>query len=242
MVLLQLDKEGYICELFDTIAPYYDLMNKIMTWGLLNSWQKQFLQQTDLQKGNKVLDLCTGTGNLAYLLAEKVGLEGEVIGIDFSSKMLQRAERKKQKRKIPVQFIKGNVLTLPLPAEYFDCVTMGFALRNVDDIKGALKEMKRVLKSGGKLVLMEISEPNHYLIRKFFSLYFYHFIPCLGRLGDKGRKIRGYYPAYTWLAQSVRTFPSPEKITSLLKEEELTHVFLKPLSAGMVNLYGGRKA
>ncbi len=236
-------KEEYVKNLFNSIAPFYDRMNMIMTWGLLKSWQRFVMSQTSLRPGDKALDVCTGTGELAFLMAEKVTPEGEVIGLDLSTEMLNIAREKLKNNfsSARITFIEGNALTLPFPPETFDCITTGFALRNVSDIPLAVKEMTRVCKKGGRVICLEISQPTTPLFRQGFRLYFFHFIPLLGRLVDKGQKIFGRLPAYTWLPESLKKFPDRDTLAQIFREAGLREVKYYPLSGGVVTVHVGVK-
>lgn len=238
-------KEEYIKGVFNEIAPRYDVMNRVMTGGLVKSWRRFALEQGVLAPGDKVLDVGTGTGDLAFLLAERVGPAGAVIGLDISEKMLNIAREKLHRKRekdsnLPqVSFVTGDALNLPFPGDYFDCVTTGFTLRNVSDIILAVREMVRVVKPGGRVVCLEISEPVQPLLRAGFKIYFYRVIPLLGRLVDRGRRISGRAPAYTWLAQSLREFPQGEELASIFREAGLEQVRYFLLSGGLVTVYTG---
>ncbi|QNB46242.1 demethylmenaquinone methyltransferase [Thermanaerosceptrum fracticalcis] len=236
-------KEEYVKNLFNSIAPFYDRMNMIMTWGLLKSWQRFVLNLTNLRPGDKALDVCTGTGELAFQMAEKVGPTGEVMGLDLSEEMLSIAREKlvKQYPQRKVIFMEGNALSLPFPAGEFACVTTGFAMRNVVDIPLAVREMTRVCKKGGRVICLEISQPTIPLFRQGFSLYFFHFIPLLGRLVDKGQRIFGRLPAYTWLPESLKKFPDRETLAQIFREAGLREVKYYPLSGGVVTVHVGVK-
>ena len=240
-------KEEYIKGIFNEIAPRYDMMNRVMTGGLVKKWRRIALELSDLRPGDKALDVGTGTGELAFLLADRAGPAGEVAGVDISEKMLNIAreklhlKREKAGVRPQVSFITGDALNLPFPDDCFDCVMTGFALRNMSDIILAIREMVRVVKTGGRVVCLEISEPFNPLLRAGFKIYFYHFIPLLGRLVDRGRRISGRAPAYTWLAQSLREFPQGEELAALFREAGLEKVRYFPLSGGVVTVYAGVK-
>ena len=158
-----IDKDKYVRNIFNTIARKYDLMNLIMTWGMLPGWQKFLLKKTLLTKGKKALDVCCGTGELAMQMAELVGPEGQVWGLDFAQNMLNIAQEKvKNSEQKNITFVEGDALQLPFPNDNFDTVTNGFALRNVLDISQAIKEMTRVVKPGGTVVCIEVSRPHNF--------------------------------------------------------------------------------
>ena len=251
-------KREYVHDIFERIAPYYDRMNLLMSWGLLKRWQRAVLAEARLPAAARVLDVCTGTGELALMLAENARPDAEVIGLDMSEAMLEVARRKADKwgekgknkgknksnnkrnnKEAGISFVAGDALQLPFADESFDCVTMGFALRNVTDISRAVSEMCRVCKKGGRVVCLEISEPGNSLWRAGFCLYFYRLIPLFGRFIDNGRRMSGKIPAYTWLAQSLKGFPQAEEIRRVFNEAGLAGVCCNPLHGGIVSVYRG---
>lgn len=237
-------KEEYIKSIFQNIAPYYDVMNKIMTWGIVDRWRRLLLKRIPLRGEELVLDVCTGTGEIAFLLAEKLGMEGKVIGLDFSEEMLQCARRKAARLKHPeiVSFVRGDALKLPFPAETFDYVIMGFALRNITDILGAVKEMIRVCKKGGMIFCQDISCPENLLLKVGFNLYFTQFIPLLGRFVDKGEKLCNYLPAYRWLSVSLQDFPQGKEMIQHFVDAGLQEGNYFTMSGGIVTVYWGVKS
>ena len=182
--------------MFDRIAPVYDAMNRVMTAGLDRSWRRLTVQAV-VQPGDRVLDACCGTGDLA-LAAEREG--GIVTGLDFSPGMLERARRKSD----TVEWIEGDLLALPFADDSFDAATVGFGVRNVADLDAALGELRRVLRPGGRLAILEITQPRG-VLRPFFSLWFDRVVPLLGKVLPGGK-------AYTYLPASVRRFPGAEEL------------------------------
>lgn len=241
------DKEEYVRGVFRSIAPVYDTMNSIMTLGLVKKWRAFMHQQALPLPGKRILDVGTGTGESPFVLAEKIAPGGTVTGLDLSGDMLLVARKKleefmaRNKEDVKIQFIEGDALALPFPGESFDSVITGFTLRNVTDIPLAVQEMTRVCKKGGRVVCLEISEPVQPLIRAGFKLYFYHLIPCLGRLADRGQRIRGRSPAYTWLSQSLRKFPQGREMAAVFEAAGLKEVKCYPLTLGVVTVYTGTK-
>lgn len=239
-------KEEYVRELFNSIVPCYDAMNGLMSWGLVGKWRRFAVEQTRLLPGEKALDVGTGTGEMAFLLARRTGKDGAVTALDFSEAMLKAAGEKA--RSYPdriawgkISFVKGDAHTLPFAAETFDCVTSAFVLRNVANLSLAIRELVRVCKPGGRVVCLEISEPRHPLLRLGFDLYFYGCIPLLGGLIGRGKSIAGRWPAYSWLACSLKSFPAGRELCALLRECGLGGVTSFPLSYGVVTVYAGVK-
>lgn len=233
-------KKEYVQSVFESIAPVYDRMNQLLSWGLLKSWRRLAVAEAAAPYGGRVLDVCTGTAGLLLLLAEQVGAIGEAVGLDSSEKMLEIARRKLQSPPANTALILGDALDLPFAAGSFDCVTMGFALRNVTDLQRALSEMCRVCRKGGRVVCLEISEPVGAIWRAGFRLYFYHLVPLFGGLlVERDAAISQGAPAYTWLAQSLKGFPQGREMTRLLEEAGLAQVRHYPLSGGVVSIYRG---
>ena len=188
--------------MFDRIAPVYDVMNRVMTAGLDRRWRRLSVEAV-VQPGSRVLDACCGTGDLA-IAAEREG--GIVTGLDFSGEMLVRARRKSG----TIEWVQGDVLALPFADAGFDAATVGFGVRNVADLRAGLLELRRVLCPGGRLAILEITQPRGPL-KPFFSLWFDRFVPLLGRVLPGGK-------AYTYLPASVRRFPGAEDLAALIDE------------------------
>lgn len=245
------DKPGYVRTLFDSIAEEYDRMNWVMTGGLLAFWHRAFAKATRLSPGESALDVCSGTGDLAFIMAERVGPGGEVVGLDFSEKMLAiakaRSERAKEAR-AAIEWVQGDALDLPFSSGGdglgFHCVTMGFALRNVADIEKSLREMARVARTGGRVVCLEVSRPENAVLRFGFNLYFFNVVPFLGRIAEKqlpkGEALDQLRP-YTYLPYSLEHLPPPREILEMMRSAGLTDCIRKPLTGGVVSLYIGVK-
>lgn len=218
-------------------------MNFVMTWGMLPRWQKFMLKKAELKPGGTGLDVCCGTGELTFKMEKMVGPKGKVWGLDFSENMLGVAREKltSQGNK-NITFIHGDALKLPFQDNSFDAATNGFALRNVVDIAKAIREMARVVKPGGKVVCLEVSRPFNPLLRQGFNVYFFKVVPLIGRLVDKGKRIDGKYPAYTWLPESLKTFPNQEKLKAIFQEAGLKDVEYFGLGFGAVTVHVGIKA
>jgi demethylmenaquinone methyltransferase/2-methoxy-6-polyprenyl-1,4-benzoquinol methylase len=196
-----LEPEG-VRTMFDRIAPFYDVMNRVMTVGLDRRWRRLTVEAV-VQPGARVLDACCGTGDLA-IAAEREG--GIVTGLDFSSEMLVRARRKSD----TIEWVQGDLLALPYGDASFDAATVGFGVRNVADLGAGLRELRRVLRPGGRLAILEITQPRG-ILKPFFSLWFDRIVPLLGRVLPGGK-------AYTYLPASVRRFPGAEDLAVLIDE------------------------
>lgn len=207
--------------LFDRIAPVYDAMNRVMTAGLDQAWRRLAVEAV-VQPGDRVLDACCGTGDLA-VAAEREG--GVVTGLDFSGKMLERARRKSSS----IAWVQGDLLQLPFADDSFDAATVGFGVRNVADLGEALRELRRVLRPGGRLAILEITQPRG-VLRPFFGLWFERIVPLLGKVLPGGR-------AYTYLPASVRRFPGAEDLAGVLAAAGFTGVRFTLLGGTIVALH-----
>jgi demethylmenaquinone methyltransferase/2-methoxy-6-polyprenyl-1,4-benzoquinol methylase len=212
--------------MFDRIAPVYDLMNRVMTAGLDRRWRRETALAV-VHPGDRVLDACCGTGDLA-LAAARAG--GRVTGVDFSEPMLERARRKAPE----LDWVQGDLLALPFEDGSFDAATVGFGVRNVEDIPAALRELRRVLCRGGRLGVLEITRPRGFL-RHFYGIWFDRVVPLLGRVLPGGA-------AYTYLPASVRRFPGPDDLARALEEAGFADVRFRLFAGGIVALHVGNAA
>jgi demethylmenaquinone methyltransferase / 2-methoxy-6-polyprenyl-1,4-benzoquinol methylase len=207
--------------MFDRIAPVYDVMNRVMTAGLDRRWRKLTADAT-VRPGDRVLDACCGTGDLA-LAAQAAG--GKVTGLDFSERMLERARRKSSS----IEWIRGDLLALPFEDASFDAATVGFGIRNVADLERGLGELARVLRPGGRLGILEITQPRG-LLRPFYKLWFDGLVPLAGKLLPGGS-------AYTYLPASVRRFPGPNDLAGLMARTGFDDIRYRLLAGGIVALH-----
>lgn len=211
--------------MFDRIAPVYDAMNRLMSAGLDQRWRRMTADAV-VRPGDRVLDACCGTGDLA-LAAEKRA--GRVTGLDFSERMLERARRKSS----TVEWIRGDLLALPFDDASFDAATVGFGVRNVADLERGLGELARVLAPGGRLGILEITQPRG-LLRPFYKLWFDGLVPFAGKVLPGGA-------AYAYLPASVRRFPGPEELAGLLHRSGFDDVRYRLLAGGIVALHTGER-
>jgi demethylmenaquinone methyltransferase/2-methoxy-6-polyprenyl-1,4-benzoquinol methylase len=209
--------------MFDRIAPVYDAMNHTMTAGLDRRWRRATVESV-VRPGDRVLDVCCGTGDLA-IAASRAG--GRVTGLDFSPQMLERARRKAPE----LEWVQGDALALPFDDASFDAATVGFGVRNVDDLEAALRELRRVLRSGGLLAILEITTPTGWTAW-FYRLWFDRVVPLLGKILPGGS-------AYTYLPASVRRFPAPADLAALLERTGFANVQYRLFAGGIVALHTG---
>jgi demethylmenaquinone methyltransferase/2-methoxy-6-polyprenyl-1,4-benzoquinol methylase len=211
--------------MFDRIAPVYDVMNRVMTAGLDGRWRRETAAAV-VRPGDRVLDTCCGTGDLA-LACERAG--GRVIGLDFSERMLERARRKSS----AIEWVQGDALALPFEDDSFDAATVGFGVRNLEDLDRGLAELARVLRPGGRVGVLEITRPQG-LLEPFYNVWFGKIVPVLGKLLPGGS-------AYTYLPASVKRFPGPEDLSRFLHEAGFSDVRYRLFAGGIVALHTGVK-
>ena len=209
--------------MFDRIAPVYDVMNHVMTAGLDRRWRRITVEET-VRSGDRTLDACCGTGDLA-IAARAAG--ADVVGLDFSERMLERARRKSAH----VEWVRGDLLALPFSDGSFDAATVGFGVRNVADLERALAELRRVLRPGGRVAILEITQARG-LLRPFFSLWFDRIVPLLGKVLPGGS-------AYTYLPASVKRFPDAEALAELMRGHGFGAVEFRLLGGSIVALHTG---
>ena len=220
--------------MFDRIAGVYDLMNTAMTAGLHHRWRERAADRAEVGPGDRVLDVCCGTGDFAFELARRVEPGGEVVGCDFSEPMLDLARGKARERGSAVRFEWADALALSYEDASFDAVTVGFGVRNFADVDRGLAELSRVLRPGGRLVILEITQPTRPPLSTFYSLWFDRIVPRLGTLaGDRD--------AYTYLPESVKRFPSPEGLAARMDAAGLEGIRWTVLAGGIIAIHSGRR-
>jgi demethylmenaquinone methyltransferase/2-methoxy-6-polyprenyl-1,4-benzoquinol methylase len=224
---------GQVRSMFDRIAGVYDVMNTAMTAGLHHRWRERAADRAELEPGEVALDVCSGTGDLALALADRVGPHGRVVGSDFSEPMLDLAREKASERGVEqVRFEWADALALPYEEESFDAVTVGFGVRNLADLEHGILEMTRVLRPGGRLVILEITQPQRPPLSTFFALWFDRLVPMLGTLaGDR--------EAYAYLPESVKRFPPPEGLASVMARVGLERIRYTVLAGGIIAIHSG---
>lgn len=230
-------KEERVHDVFENIYENYDTMNSVISFQRHKSWRKDVMKRMDVTKGASALDVCCGTGDWSFALANEVGNAGNVIGLDFSKNMLSVAKDKLNSAElnIPLQFIHGNAMDLPYEDNTFDYVTIGFGLRNVPDYMTVLKEMHRVLKPGGKAVCLETSQPTLIGYRQLYYFYFRFIMPFLGRLLAKS------YEEYAWLHESAKDFPNKKELKKMFEEAGFKNIQVKSYTGGVAAMHLGIK-
>ncbi|HEX6507305.1 MAG TPA: bifunctional demethylmenaquinone methyltransferase/2-methoxy-6-polyprenyl-1,4-benzoquinol methylase UbiE [Chloroflexota bacterium] len=224
-------RSAYVAQMFGTIADRYDLMNWVMTMGQDQRWRRDAVEVAGIRPGDRVLDVATGTGDLALELATKAGPKGHVVGIDFAEPMLTHARRKAAGKALPLSFVPGDALNLPFSDASFSAVTCAFGLRNLDDRQRGIEEMTRVATPGGRVVVLELTPPTNPLARQYMD----HVIPLLGQLLARARD------AYTYLPESVGEFPDARTLGAMMQRAGLRSVTFRYLNFGTVALHWATK-
>ena len=217
---------GQVRSMFDRIAGFYDLMNSVMTAGLHHQWRSRAADLARVGPGDRVLDVATGTGDLAIELSRRVAPGGEVVGSDFSEGMLDRARVKDPS----IRWEWGDALQLPYEDDTFAAATVGFGARNFSDLEKGLSEMARVVKPGGRVVVLEITQPQRPPLSTFFSVWFDRIVPLMGRFDE----------AYTYLPNSVKRFPDGRALAGIMAGVGLTEVGWLLTAGGIIAIHHGR--
>jgi len=241
-------------EMFDRIAGVYDVLNTAMTGGLHHRWRARAADLARVGPGSRVLDVATGTGDLAIELARRVYPGGEVVGSDFAEAMLARARAKvaaPQRTRVQPRFEWGDALALPYEADSFDAATVGFGARNFADLQRGLEEMARVVRPGGRVVVLEITTPTQAPLSLFYKLWFDRLVPALGRLaGSTIARSRSREPsarvtiadAYAYLPSSVKRFPVPALLAAEMERASLCEIGYVLTAGGIVAIHAGTVA
>jgi demethylmenaquinone methyltransferase/2-methoxy-6-polyprenyl-1,4-benzoquinol methylase len=222
--------------MFDRVAGRYDAMNSVMTAGMHHRWRERAAERAALRPGDSALDVCCGTGDLALELARRVAPGGRVVGCDFSEPMLDLARDKAGEQGAEgVRFEWADALQLPYDDGRFDAVTVGFGVRNLADLDRGLREMARVLRPGGRLVILEITQPTRPPLSTFYSLWFDRIVPVLGVFA-------GDSDAYSYLPESVRSFPDPHRLAAKMDAAGLKDIRYTVLAGGIIAIHSGARA
>jgi demethylmenaquinone methyltransferase/2-methoxy-6-polyprenyl-1,4-benzoquinol methylase len=214
--------------MFDRIAGLYDAMNTLMTAGLHHRWRERAVALSGVGAGSRVIDVATGTGDLALALARAVGPEGEVLACDFSEEMLARARAKAP----ALCFDWADALALPYASDRFDAATVGFGARNFADLRRGIDEMVRVVRPGGRVVILEITRPTREPMASFFRTWFDRVVPALGR-------IAGDSAAYRYLPNSVKRFPGPRELAAVMEGCGLRSISYVLTAGGIIAIHVG---
>lgn len=232
----QLSKKEQVAEMFDSIAFRYDFLNRFLSVGIDTSWRKKAIKELKQIHPQKILDVATGTGDVA-ILTYKILKPQHIIGIDISNKMLALGRKKISNLQLQnhIELLTGDSETISFPDNTFDAITVAFGVRNFENLEKGLNEMLRVLKPNGKLVILEFSKPTTWAFRKFYNLYMNVIAPGVGKIFSKNKE------AYNYLNESVQAFPERATFISVLDSLGYKNTYFKPLSLGICCIYCGNK-
>lgn len=230
-------KAERVANVFHSVAAKYDLMNDLMSGGIHRLWKRFTIEASAVRAGHKVLDIAGGTGDLSYQFAKLVGKDGQVILADINSSMLNVGRDRLIDRGIAgnIQFAQADAQYLPFPDNTFDCITIAFGLRNVTDKDLALRSMLRVLKPGGRLLVLEFSKPQHNLLEKVYDAYSFKLLPMIGKI------VTNDADSYRYLAESIRMHPDQETLKSMMNEAGFVNTEFHNMTGGIVALHKGIK-
>ena len=231
------EKVKRVAGVFHSVAEKYDVMNDVMSLGVHRLWKRFTLSQTGLKAGQKVLDLAGGTGDLALRMARMVGPAGEVVLSDINASMLSKGRERLLDKGIAgnMRYVQANAECLPFPENYFDCITMAFGLRNVTDKDQALQSMYRILKPGGRLLVLEFSKPVAPGLAPIYDTYSFKLLPAMGKL------IANDADSYRYLAESIRMHPDQETLKGMMQAAGFDKVSYHNMTGGIVALHKGFK-
>lgn len=221
--------------IFSRIAGKYDLMNTILSFNLDKGWRRCALDVADPKGTEQWLDVCCGTGKITLALRRKLGDKGEVTGLDFTAAMLAVARQAEKDALLPapIYWLEADAMNLPYPDESFDGVTIGFGLRNLPELDQGLREIKRVLKPGGRLICLELSHPVWPFFRQGHKLFVGFAVPFIGNLSRRGEK------NYQWLSESLLRFPGAEELATKMRQVGLKEIEIHRLSGGIAAIHKG---
>lgn len=231
------EKAEMVAEVFHSVAAKYDLMNDLMSFGIHRIWKRFTIDSSGVRRGQRVLDLAGGTGDLTAKFSRLVGETGEVVLADINDSMLKMGREKLRNLGIVgnVSYVQANAEALPFPDNYFDCITISFGLRNVTEKDKALRSMFRVLKPGGRLLVLEFSKPLLAPLNKAYDTYSFHILPRIGELVAQDAE------SYRYLAESIRMHPDQETLKGMMADAGFENVTYSNLTGGIVALHRGFK-
>lgn len=231
------EKAGKVADVFHSVADKYDVMNDVMSFGVHRLWKRFTLAQTGLKNGQRVLDLAGGTGDLALKMSRMVGASGEVVLSDINGSMLSNGRDRLTDEGVAgnIRYVQANAECLPFPDDHFDCITMAFGLRNVTDKDMALRSMYRILKPGGRLLVLEFSKPVAPGLSTVYDFYSFKLLPMMGKV------IANDEESYRYLAESIRMHPDQNTLKAMMQDAGFERCDYNNLTGGIVALHKGFK-
>lgn len=231
-------KAGMVADVFHSVAARYDIMNDLMSAGIHRVWKRFTIELSGVRRGHQVLDIAGGTGDLAGKFAELVGTDGQVVLADINDSMLRVGRDKllDNGHAGNIEFVQADAQYLPFPDDSFDCITIAFGLRNVTDKALALRSMLRILKPGGRLLVLEFSKPGNPLLSRAYDTYSFRVLPMMGRL------VANDSDSYQYLAESIRMHPDQDTLKEMMEDAGFSRVEYHNMTGGIVALHRGVKA
>ena len=235
--VLKQDKVKRVADVFHSVADKYDVMNDLMSFGIHRIWKKITIEYSSMRKGQKVLDLAGGTGDLTAKFSQLVGDDGLVVLADINESMLKVGREKLRDKGLfkNIEYVQANAEELPFADNFFDCITISFGLRNVTDKNKALQSMWRVLKPGGRLLILEFSKPQYPILNKAYDLYSFTMLPLMGKV------IANDADSYRYLAESIRMHPDQKTLKKMMEDAGFVDVKYHNMTGGIVALHTGFK-
>ncbi|WP_294962502.1 bifunctional demethylmenaquinone methyltransferase/2-methoxy-6-polyprenyl-1,4-benzoquinol methylase UbiE [uncultured Gilliamella sp.] len=235
--VLKQEKVKRVAEVFHSVASKYDVMNDLMSFGIHRIWKKITIEYSSVRKGQKVLDLAGGTGDLTAKFSQLVGDDGLVVLADINESMLKVGRDKLRDKGLfkNIEYVQANAEELPFADNYFDCITISFGLRNVTDKDKALCSMWRVLKPGGRLLILEFSKPQYQILNKAYDLYSFTMLPLMGKI------VANDADSYRYLAESIRMHPDQKTLKKMMENAGFVDVKYHNMTGGIVALHTGFK-
>ena len=230
------DKKSQVTSMFDKIAPYYDVLNRVLTVGIDQRWRKKAIASLGQQHYERILDIATGTADLPVAMKKQLNVD-EIVGLDISPKMIELGKKKINEKKLDdsVSLEVGDSEKMRFEDNYFQAATASFGVRNFSDLQQGLNEIYRVLDKQGKLMILEFSKPTIFPFKQLFNMYFKYILPTIGKLTSKDPK------AYKYLYESVQAFPDYEDMADIIRKSGFTNVKYTPLTLGICTIYTGEK-
>ncbi|GGF07941.1 demethylmenaquinone methyltransferase / 2-methoxy-6-polyprenyl-1,4-benzoquinol methylase [Chishuiella changwenlii] len=226
-----LNKKKQVEQMFDNISPKYDLLNRVLSMGIDIQWRKDVIKMVKASKAETILDIATGTGDLAIMMGKNTS--AKITGLDLSNGMLEVGRKKVKEANLEnrIDMVQGDSENLPFADQTFDCVTVSFGVRNFENLEKGLAEINRVLKPGGTFIILEFSYPTAFPMKQLYTFYSKNILPAIGKLVSKDQS------AYTYLPDSVRAFPHGEEMKNILKKVNFTQPIDKKLTFGIASIY-----
>ena len=224
-------RDLFIRQIFSTVAPYVDLLSSGFSFGFDHFWRLKAVSLSGIRKGERVLDVCTGTGDMAFLLSRRVGPRGSVTGADFCEEMLSRARQKTGRRHRNLSYVMSDAKQLPFPDNAVDAVTVAFGMRNIPDTLLALQEIKRVLKPGGKFICLELTRPRVKWFCSLYEWYVFRVMPFIGEIVVKTAA------PYLYLPRSINAFYPPDEFRRIISQCGYSRVTVDSLTMGIATIY-----